>query len=139
MVSVAIGDETAEYSGIIKAFDETVNHKNVNATFKLLDNVYLPEKNHFPGRIGFRSSGTSTLDLNGWVHHHPCRHRLNGLEDGITVKGEFAYGEKEFNGIKHTDKARAVSVNRGTLIVNGGSFDAYSGTALEYMRGTVQL
>lgn len=65
MVSVAIGDETAEYSGIIEAFDETVNHKNVNATFKLLDNVYLPEK-----KIGFRSSGTSTLDLNGYTITH---------------------------------------------------------------------
>lgn len=70
MVSVAIGDETAEYSDIIKAFDETVNHKNVNATFKLLDNVYLPEKNNFPGRIGFRSSGTSTLGLNGYTITH---------------------------------------------------------------------
>lgn len=35
--------------------------------------------------------------------------------------------------------ARGASVNRGTLIINGGSFDASSGTALEYMRGTVQL
>lgn len=66
MVSVAICDETAEYSDIIEAFDETVNHK----TFKLLDNVYLPEKNHFPGRIGFRSRGTSTLNLNGYTITH---------------------------------------------------------------------
>ena len=42
VVSVTIGDVTTEYSDIIEAF-ESVNYKNVNATFELLDDVYLRE------------------------------------------------------------------------------------------------
>ena len=177
VVSVTVNGETTEYSDIIDAFDETVNFKNVNATFKLLTNVELPEKNNFPGRIGFRSSGASTLDLNGYTITHADTGytdfstasiidvgggtltitgggTIHGMyntaavsasggtliiDDGITVEGEFAYGEKEFNGITVADKARAISVNRGSLIVKGGAFTTTSGTALEYLRGTVQL
>ncbi len=177
VVSVTIDGETTEYSDIVDAFEETVNYKNVNAAFTLLANVELPEKNNFPGRIGFRSSGTSTLDLNGYTITHAdtgytdwntasiidvgggtltitgggtIRGMYNTaaisviggtliLDDGIAVEGEFAYGEKEFNGITVADKARAITVNRGTLIVKGGAFTATSGVALEYMRGTVLL
>lgn len=178
MVSATVNGETTEYSDIIDAFEETVNYKNVNAAFKLLANVELPEKNNFPGRIGFRSSGTSTLDLNGYTITHTdtgytdygtasiidvdagtltitgggtIRGMYNTaavtvssqgvltIDEGITVEGEFAYGEKGFNGVIVADKARAISVNRGSLIVKGGTFTATSGTALEYLRGTVQL
>lgn len=70
VVSVTIDGETTEYSDIIDAFEKTVKYKNVNAAFKLLDDVELPEKNNFPGRIGFRSRGTSTLDLDGHTITH---------------------------------------------------------------------
>ena len=168
VVSVTIGDVTTEYSDIIEAF-ESVNYKNVNATFELLDDVYLPEKNNFPGRIGFRSQGTSTLDLNG----HTITHADTGytdwntasiidmgggtirgmyntaaisvrggtliLDDGITVEGNFAYGGKEFYGAPVTDKTRAIAVKGGTLELRGGTFTASSGVALEYTKGTVRL
>ena len=177
VVSVTIDGETTEYSDIIDAFEETVNYKNVNAAFKLLDDVELPEKNNFPGRIGFRSRGTSTRDLDGHTITHADtdytdwntasiidvgggtltitgRGTIRGMyntaavtvsggtltiDDGITVQGEFAYGEKEFHGNPVADKTHAISVNRGTLLIKGGTFTASSGVALEYTRGTVAL
>ena len=95
VVSVTIGDVTTEYSDIIEAF-ESVNYKNVNAIFELLDDVYLPEKNNFPGRIGFRSQGTSTLDLNG----HTITHADTGYKDYNT--------------------ASILDVGGGTLTITGG-------------------
>ena len=90
-------------------------------------------------------AGTLTITGGGTIHgmYNTAALSVSGgtvtIDDGITVKGDFAYGEKEFYGTKVTDKARAISVNRGRLIVKGGAFDATSGVALEYMRGTVQL
>lgn len=178
VVSVTINGETTEYSDIIEAFEETVNFKNVNATFKLLDNVELPnDESGFPGRIGFRSSGTSTLDLNGYTITHADtgyadfntvsildvgggtltitgKGTIHGMyntaavtvrggtltiDDGITVKGEFAYGGKEFYGSPVADKTCAIAAKGGTLIIKDDTFTATSGVALEYTKGTVRL
>ena len=57
------------------------------------------------------------------------------IDDGITVQGEFTYGSKQFP----NDSSRAISINRGTLQINGGVFNATSGVALEYTEGTVNL
>ena len=55
--------------------------------------------------------------------------------DDVTVKADFTYGSKQFP----TDSSRAIAVNGGKLIVNGGTFTATSGVALEYTEGTARL
>ena len=55
--------------------------------------------------------------------------------DDVTVKADFTYGSKQFP----TDSSRAISVDGGTLTVNGGTFEATSGVALEYTAGTARL
>ena len=55
--------------------------------------------------------------------------------DDVTVKADFTYGSMQFP----TDSSRAIAVNGGKLIVNGGTFTATSGVALEYTAGTVDL
>ena len=55
--------------------------------------------------------------------------------DDVTVKADFTYGSKQFS----TDSSRAIAVNGGKLIINGGTFTATSGVALEYTEGTARL